>query len=187
MDQVQSGFYYLYLSTWIKSHQDFTTCTSVILQPVTGFMAVLLPFLLLHLHHSTTRPWNCSKGQDSSNAGVTRATPPALSLLHPEHVNHPSRQTTRVKHLCPSSLVSATTFTSLIYPSESVLDWGGGEKSLNCKNMCRSLSGPFSTMNHIWIWHTEVCIYLEISDSYMAKVAHLQQLQWGQEHANHTN
>lgn len=118
------------ISTWIKSNQDFTTCTSVILQPVTWFMAVLLPFLLLQLHHSITSHRNCSKGQHSSNAGVTRATPPALSLLYPEHVNHPSRLTTRVKHLCPSSLVSATTFTSLIYPSESVLDWGGGEKSL---------------------------------------------------------
>lgn len=57
-------------------------------------------------------------------------TSPALSLLHSELVNHPSRLTTRVKHLCLSSLVSALAFTSLICPLESGLDWGGDEKSL---------------------------------------------------------
>lgn len=132
VDQVQSGFYYLHLSTWIKSSQDFTTCTSVILQPASWFMAVLLPFLLLQVHHSTTSPRNCSKHQDSSNAGVTRGgcnttssvpSPPWAGEL-PFQADH------KGQHLCPCSLVSSTAFTSLIHPSESVLDWGGGEKSL---------------------------------------------------------
>lgn len=47
------------------------------------------------------------------------ATPPSLSHLHPEHVNYPSRLTIRVlpKHLCLSSLVSATAFVSPFYSS----------------------------------------------------------------------
>lgn len=115
-------------TVWIKSHQDFTACTSGVLQPATRFMAVLLPFLLLQQSHSAASPRNCSKDQDSSNAGVARdgCNSTALSHLHPEHVNYPSRLTTSC---CASSLVSATAFTSQIYLSEAVLDWGGGEKS----------------------------------------------------------
>lgn len=144
-------------STWIKSNQAFTTCTSArgsspirllllvpqwFLQLASWFMAVLVPFLLLQLRHSTASPRNCSKDQDSSNAGVARGgcNPTSSVPSPPWACELPSQDDHKGQHFWLSSLVSTTAFTSLIYPWESGLDWGGGEESLcyqNCKNMCR--------------------------------------------------
>lgn len=125
VDQVQSGFYYLYLS-------DFYS-----FQLIYGCARALSPASAVSQH---SQPQELQQGpgfqQCWSDQGWMQHQQlcpiPTLSTELPSQADH------KGQHLCPSSLVSVTAFT--IYRWESGLDWGGGEKSLcyqNCKNTCR--------------------------------------------------